>query len=90
MGPYRPLDHHRWAPHPDFASWDCHPPLDAPPTRAALGHDLTRGLRDGAPFRLMEQTPSTTACRDVNPLGRPGGTAPGHLPGHRPRRGRRP
>lgn len=31
-----------------------------------------RGLKDGAPFWLMEQTPSTTACRDVNPLRRPG------------------
>ncbi|MFE6287775.1 beta-galactosidase [Streptomyces sp. NPDC057877] len=72
MGPYRPLDYHRWAPHLDFASWDNYPPLDAPPTRPALGHDLMRGLKDGAPFWLMEQTPSTTACRDVNPLRRPG------------------
>jgi beta-galactosidase len=31
-----------------------------------------RGLKDGTPFWLMEQTPSTTACRDVNPLRRPG------------------
>jgi beta-galactosidase len=31
-----------------------------------------RGLKDGAPFWLMEQTPSTTAARDVNPLKRPG------------------
>ncbi|GAA2426539.1 beta-galactosidase [Streptomyces glaucus] len=72
MGAYRPLDYHRWAPHLDFASWDSYPPLDAPPTRPALAHDLMRGLKDGAPFWLMEQTPSTTACRDVNPLRRPG------------------
>ncbi|MFD7940474.1 beta-galactosidase [Streptomyces sp. NPDC059755] len=72
MGIYRPLDYHRWAPHLDFASWDNYPPLDAPPTRPALAHDLMRGLKDGAPFWLMEQTPSTTACRDVNPLRRPG------------------
>ncbi|WP_340375188.1 beta-galactosidase [Streptomyces sp. SS7] len=72
MGMYRPVDYHRWAPHLDFASWDCYPPLDAPPTWSALGHDLMRGLKDGAPFWLMEQTPSTTACRDVNPLRRPG------------------
>ncbi|MET9384187.1 beta-galactosidase [Streptomyces sp. NPDC002928] len=72
MGLYRPLDYHRWAPHLDFASWDSYPPLDAPPTRPALAHDLMRGLKDGAPFWLMEQTPSTTACRDVNPLRRPG------------------
>ncbi|MEU6253496.1 beta-galactosidase [Streptomyces sp. NPDC047043] len=72
MGLFRPLDYHRWAPHLDFASWDNYPPLDAPPTRPALAHDLMRGLKDGAPFWLMEQTPSTTACRDVNPLKRPG------------------
>ncbi|WP_460070530.1 beta-galactosidase [Streptomyces sp. YKOK-I1] len=72
MGAYRPLDYHRWASHLDFASWDNYPPLDAPPTRAALAHDLMRGLKDGTPFWLMEQTPSTTACRDVNPLRRPG------------------
>ncbi len=72
MGAFRPLDYHRWAPHLDFASWDSYPPLDAPPTRPALAHDLMRGLKGGAPFWLMEQTPSTTACRDVNPLRRPG------------------
>ncbi|WP_030743473.1 beta-galactosidase [Streptomyces sp. NRRL F-5135] len=72
MGMYRPLDYHRWAPHLDFASWDNYPPLDAPPTWPALAHDLMRGLKDGAPFWLMEQTPSTTASRDVNPLKRPG------------------
>ncbi|WP_405730215.1 beta-galactosidase [Streptomyces sp. NBC_00028] len=72
MGMFRPLDYHRWAPHLDFASWDSYPPLDAPPTWPALAHDLMRGLKDGAPFWVMEQTPSTTACRDVNPLRRPG------------------
>jgi beta-galactosidase len=38
----------------------------------ALTHDLMRGLKDCQPFWLMEQTPSTTASRDVNPLKRPG------------------
>ncbi|WP_328917455.1 MULTISPECIES: beta-galactosidase [unclassified Streptomyces] len=72
MGMYRPIDYHRWAPHLDFASWDNYPPQDAPPAWAALSHDLMRGLKDGGPFWLMEQTPGTTACRDVNPLKRPG------------------
>jgi beta-galactosidase len=31
-----------------------------------------RGLKGGQPFWLMEQTPSFTASRDVNPLKRPG------------------
>ena len=31
-----------------------------------------RGLKDGQPFWLMEQTPSYTATRDVNPSSGPG------------------
>ncbi|MBM0233845.1 beta-galactosidase [Micromonospora sp. STR1_7] len=72
MGMYRPIDYHRWAEHLDFASWDNYPPDDGSAARMALTHDLIRGLKDGQPFWLMEQTPSVTACRDVNPLKRPG------------------
>ncbi|MDR6320687.1 beta-galactosidase [Actinoplanes couchii] len=72
MGLYRPIDYHRWAAHLDFASWDNYPPDDRSAARMALAHDLMRGLKGGAPFWLMEQTPSVTACRDVNPLKRPG------------------
>jgi beta-galactosidase len=72
MGLYRPLDYHRWAPHLDFACWDNYPPDDTSAARMALAHDLMRGLKGGQPFWLMEQTPSTTASRDVNPLKRPG------------------
>ncbi|MEJ3746163.1 beta-galactosidase [Actinomycetes bacterium KLBMP 9797] len=72
MGMFRPLDYHRWAPHLDFASWDNYPPDDRSQARMALAHDLMRGLKDGQPFWLMEQTPSMTACREVNPLKRPG------------------
>ncbi len=72
MGFYQPLDYHRWAPHLDFASWDNYPPRADEPWRTALTHDLVRGLKDGAPFWLMEQTPTVTASRDVNPVRRPG------------------
>jgi beta-galactosidase len=72
MGAYRPIDYHRWAPHLDFASWDNYPPDDRSQAAMALNHDLMRGLKGGQPFWLMEQTPSTTASRDVNPLKRPG------------------
>ena len=72
MGLYQHLDYHRWAPHLDFVSWDNYPPDDRSAARMALAHDLMRGLKDGQPFWLMEQTPSVTACRDVNPLKRPG------------------
>lgn len=54
-----------------FASWDNYPPDGTSQARVALGHDLMRGLKDGQPFWLMEQTPSYTASRDVNPLKRP-------------------
>ncbi|RCK69104.1 beta-galactosidase [Desertihabitans brevis] len=72
MGMYRPLDYHRWADDLDFASWDNYPPGMREHARMALTHDLMRGLKQGAPFWVMEQTPSTTASRDVNPLKRPG------------------
>ncbi|MBR7835352.1 beta-galactosidase [Actinospica durhamensis] len=72
MGMYQPIDYHRWSAHLDFASWDNYPPDDTSQARMALTHDLMRGLKDGQPFWLMEQTPSTTASRDVNPLKRPG------------------
>ncbi|MEV4762248.1 beta-galactosidase [Micromonospora chokoriensis] len=72
MGMYRPIDYHRWAAHLDFASWDNYPPDDESAARMALTHDLMRGLKGGQPFWLMEQSPGVTACRDVNPLKRPG------------------
>jgi beta-galactosidase len=72
MGMYRPIDYHRWAPDLDFVSWDNYPPDDSPQARMAMTHDLMRGLKDGQPFWLMEQTPSHTAAREVNPLKRPG------------------
>ena len=72
MGLYRPLDYHRWAEHLDFASWDNYPPGTREHARMALAHDLMRGLKGGAPFWVMEQTPTITASRDVNPVKRPG------------------
>ena len=72
MGMYRPIDYHRWAADLDFASWDNYPPDDRSAARMALTHDLMRGLKGGQPFWLMEQTPSVTASRDVNPVKRPG------------------
>src|SRR5690625_3939045 len=38
----------------------------------ALANNLMRGLKDGQSFWLMEQTPSITASREVNPVKRPG------------------
>lgn len=72
MGLYKTLDYFKWAKHLDIISWDNYPPTMQSQARMALTHDLMRGLKQGQPFWLMEQTPSTTACRDVNPVKRPG------------------
>ncbi|CAM3349556.1 beta-galactosidase [Occultella aeris] len=72
MGMYRPIDYHRWAEHLDLASWDNYPPNEQSQARMAFTHDLMRGLKGGDPFWVMEQTPTTTASRDVNPVKRPG------------------
>lgn len=72
MGMYRPIDYHRWAEHLDFASWDNYPPTDRSEARMAFTHDLMRGLKGGDPFWVMEQTPTITASRDINPVKRPG------------------
>ncbi|HEY3869931.1 MAG TPA: beta-galactosidase [Actinocrinis sp.] len=72
MGMYKPIDYHRWSAALDFASWDNYPPDEKSQARVALTHDLMRGLKGGQPFWLMEQTPSATSTRDVNPLKRPG------------------
>lgn len=72
MGFYKPLDYQKWANYLDFASWDNYPANEAPPSVAAMNHDLMRGLKQGAPFALMEQTPSVTNWLSYNALKRPG------------------
>ncbi len=72
MGPYRPIDYHRWAESLDFVSWDNYPASRDDPASIAFGHDLMRGIKQGQPFWIMEQSPSITASRDVNPVKRPG------------------
>ena len=42
------------------------------PSDIAFMHDLNRGLKDGRPFMLMEQTPSSQNWQPVNALKRPG------------------
>lgn len=69
---YKPLDYQKWAKSLDFVSWDSYPGLDATPAKMALNHELMRGLKDGKPFILMEQTPSVTNWHPYNALKRPG------------------
>ncbi|HEY0068486.1 MAG TPA: beta-galactosidase, partial [Chloroflexia bacterium] len=72
MGAYPHLDYRAWAPHVDVISWDCYPWPNADPGDIAFLHDLNRGLKDGQPFMLMEQTPSSQNWQPVNALKRPG------------------
>ncbi len=59
MGTYPHLDYRAWAKELDVVS-------------IAFLHDLNRGLKDGRPFILMEQTPSSQNWQPVNALKRPG------------------
>lgn len=58
MGAFFALDYQAWAPALDVVSWDNYPQPDTHFTRVAFGHALTRGLRHGQPFLLLEQSPS--------------------------------
>lgn len=72
MGPYPSLDYQMWAKYMDFISWDNYPAHDAALEEPAFRHDLMRGLKQGKPFGLMEQTPSVTNWHPYNALKRPG------------------
>lgn len=72
MGTYFDLDYRAWAKEMDVVSWDCYPRPNDSPANVAFLHDLNRGLRDGQPFILMEQTPSSQNWQPINALKRPG------------------
>ena len=72
MGAYQPLDYRKWAPEVDVIAWDCYPWPNADAAEVAFLHDLNRGLRNGQPFLLMEQTPSSQNWQPYNALKRPG------------------
>lgn len=72
MGIYKALDYQKWAKELDFISWDNYPSNDDSAASIALRHDLMRGIKQGKPFALMEQTPSVTNWLPYNALKRPG------------------
>lgn len=72
MATYPWLDYRAWAKEVDVISWDCYPRPDDQPSDTAFTHDLMRGLRDGQPFLLLEQTPSSQNWQEYNALKRPG------------------
>lgn len=71
MGTYKQLDYFKWAKEMDIVSWDHYPAFDTPWSKAAMSHDLMRGLK-GQPFMLMEQTPSQQNWQPYNSLKKPG------------------
>jgi beta-galactosidase len=72
MGAYPHLDYRSWAKELDVVAWDCYPKPSDRPADIAFLHDLNRGLKDGRPFLLLEQTPSSQNWQPVNALKRPG------------------
>jgi beta-galactosidase len=72
MGAFKPLDYQKWAQGMDIVSWDSYPRKDAPPAEIAFAHSLMRGLKEGQPWMLMEQTPSQQNWQAQNALKRPG------------------
>ncbi len=72
MGNYQPLDYQMWAKYMDFISWDNYPAYNATLEDTAFKHNLMRGIKQGKPFALMEQTPSVTNWHPYNALKRPG------------------
>ncbi len=72
MGAYKALDYQKWAKELDFVSWDNYPSNEDSAASIAFRHDLMRGVKQGKPFALMEQTPSVTNWLPYNALKRPG------------------
>lgn len=72
MGTFPGLDYQMWGKYMDFISWDNYPSNDMPVENTSLRHDLMRGLKQGKPFALMEQTPSVQNWQPFNMLKRPG------------------
>ena len=72
MGAYKPLDYRRWAKEMDVIALGLLSATEPVAGEIAFMHDTHRGLKDGQPFLLMEQTPSSQNWQDINALKRPG------------------
>ncbi|MCL1631953.1 beta-galactosidase [Sporolactobacillus sp. CPB3-1] len=72
MGTYKNLDYFKWAEEIDIISWDSYPAYNTPISLTAMKHDLMRGLKNGQPFMLMEQTPSQQNWQPYNAIKQPG------------------
>jgi len=71
-GQIRTLDLAKFAQHMDIVGWDNYPRATDNMSTVALKHDLMRGLKDGQPYMMVEQTPSQQNWQPYNTLKRPG------------------
>jgi beta-galactosidase len=74
MGPFKPADYRKWAPHMDVIADDCYPdPANPHRVRdAAFQRDLIRSLKPGVPWLLWEQATDAVNWRPSNPGKRAG------------------
>ena len=72
IGCYQSLDYHKWGREMDFISWDSYPSFGADYCQNAMAHTVMRGLKEGKPFALMEQTPGVSNWHTYCALKRPG------------------
>jgi beta-galactosidase len=72
MGAFFPLNYHNWAKEMDIVSWDSYPRPEDTPAEIAFNHALMRGVKEGQPFLLMEQSPSQQNWQPYNWLKAPG------------------
>ena len=72
MGAFFPLNYRKWAQAMDVVSWDNYPRPEEPIANVAFNHALMRGLKEGQPFLLMEQSPSQQNWMPYNALKPPG------------------
>jgi beta-galactosidase len=72
IGLYKNLDQFGWADDLDVASWDAYPDPGVDLFGFPMGHDLTRSLKGGRPFLLMEQAAGQVNWRPINRNKRPG------------------
>lgn len=74
MGEFAYTNEREWAKYLDVVSDDSYPDPALPGAahEVAFTSDLMRGLKDGEPFLLMEQTPSAVQWRPQNSPKRPG------------------
>ncbi|MBC8135250.1 MAG: beta-galactosidase [Fibrella sp.] len=68
MGTFFPLNYREWAKEMDVVSWDNYPGPNDPPAYVAFSHAVMRGLKEGQPFLLMEQSPSQQNWQPYNAI----------------------